>query len=311
VRSAAIFLDPEREREFRECGFTVVPLLAPDEVETAAAALDAILRRRPVRASDGDLRGHHSGAEGSSGEGRDGFHISYYSPDTAYQLEMMALVRGLFAPVLGRAVTGYRVNSGGAFIKAPGGGEMAVHRDYNVTADLDEVTFTAWCPLVDADSANGTLHLLPGSHRITGQIAGPGVEPFFAAYPEKIRDRCVAVPVRAGEALLFQTGTVHWSPPNRTGRTRSALHFIGLPKAAASVLYFPAPGGFEIRHVPDGTVYEPSDPPPVVGFRRHVNPPLSFAQVEWLTGGPRERWGDRLRRGLRRLATGAGREAST
>lgn len=301
-----IFLNPARGREFREQGFTVVPLLTPDEVAAATAALNALLQKRPHRASDGDLRSHHAGADATSGEGRDGFHISYYSPDTAYQREMMALVQAVFRPVLGRIVCGYRVNSGGSFIKAPGGGEMALHRDYTATPDPDAVTFTLWCPLVDADAANGTLHLLAGSHRIRGQINGPGVEGFFADYAGTLRDYCVEVPVRAGEALIFQTGTLHWSPPNRSIEVRTALHCIGLPEDAPSVLYFQAAGGFDLRHVADGTIYDPAAPPPVIGFHRHVNPPLTCREVEKLIGRRRDSWREVARRGLRRLVTAAG-----
>ena len=298
MKSRAVFVDPERDREFRENGFTVVPLLTPEEVSEAWAALSAILDAHAAASAKDDLRRYHEGPEGNSNADQ-GFHVSYYSPDSSYQREVMALVQGIFDTRLGRIVSGYRVSSGGAFVKAPGGGEMAVHRDYVVTPDPDEVTFTVWCALADVDEANGALHMLAGSHRVRDQINGPGVEPFFSGYPDRIKERSVSVPAKAGEAVVFRTGTIHWSPPNRSQRPRPALHFVGVPEGARNVIYTAADGGFDIRDLTDGEIFDPAHPPPAIGFLKHENRPLAWKELVRLLDRREEGWLARTWRSVR------------
>ncbi len=297
MKSKAVFVDPERDREFRARGFTVVPLLTPEEVAEAWAALSAIIQTNAAGSARDDLRRYHEPDRKRDGD-PDGFHVSYYSPDSSYQREVMALVQGIFAERIDRIVSGYRVSSGGAFVKEPGGGEMAVHRDYVVTPDPDEVTFTVWCALADADESNGALHMLAGSHRVRDQINGPGVEPFFSTYPDRIKRRSVGVPAKAGEAVVFRTGVIHWSPPNRSERARPALHFVGVPEGARNVIYTPAPGGFDIRDLTGGEIFDPAHPPPAIGFLEHENRPLPWKELERLLDSREQGW---LARAWRRL----------
>ncbi|WP_158266367.1 phytanoyl-CoA dioxygenase family protein [Allosphingosinicella deserti] len=266
------FATAETASDFRRLGYAVAPLLTADEVSAVRGALDGLMRDHAKSGrSDDDLR-----------QG----HITYYNADGAYQEAVAALVRATFTPVLDRIVSGYRVSAGGAFIKPPGGGEMGVHCDYRATTDPDAVTFTLWCALADVDEANGALCLLPGSHKVRDQIIGPGVSPYFESYPDRIKSRSVPVRVRAGEALLFQTGMIHWSLPNRSDRLRPAIHFIAVPADAPHVIYMPKdsvpPKRFEILDLSDVLAFHPGVHPPSLGSIDHSNRPIGWPELERL-----------------------------
>jgi hypothetical protein len=222
---------------------------------------------------------------GGEGEHHQGF-ISYYTASPAYQERIARCVRDALEPTLARVVQGYRVEAGGAFFKPPGAEGAGVHCDFNATTDPEAVTFTLWCALDDVDEANGAMCMLPGSHKVRGQIIGLGSKPYFRYYPEKIKARSVPVPVRAGQAVMFQTGMIHWSFPNNTARMRPAAHIVAVPDGARHVIYIPEanvqPERYEVLDLSKVLAFYSPEVAPSLGFVDHVNPPLDWPELERL-----------------------------
>lgn len=272
--AGAIFRDGEREREFARDGFTVLPLLSAEAAAAALARLDVLVRK------------YRRGIAGRL------CHMSYVDPDPAYRKAADAFVRDAIAGPLHRAVAGYRTVSGGVFLKAAGAGEVAAHTDWTLTEDRAEVTFSVWCALADVDERNGALRIVPGSHRLSDNVAGIGIPPFFEAYVEQAKARSVAVPLRPGEAVAFDSRAIHWSPPNRTERPRPALQIVCLPERSRHVYYVPAGEGrearFELFAIADGANqdFTPAEvaggarPGARLGFVRDDNRPLPQAAFE-------------------------------
>jgi hypothetical protein len=103
------------------------------------------------------------------------------------------------------------------------------HQDYPFIQDsLDGVVF--WMSLHDVDETNGWLRIIPGSHkrgllplRITDMDNTQGNR----AHSMKIDDLSVVdemphlnVPLKKGDALVFNTLLLHCSQPNRSDRAR-------------------------------------------------------------------------------------------
>jgi hypothetical protein len=105
-----------------------------------------------------------------------------------------------------------------------GGTVLPWHQDGGVFWGIDRApTLQIWTALDDAPLEAGCLEVVPGSHR--GGLATPegGVvvdEVLKAADAER---RAIALPARAGEALLIHNHVWHRSGTNRTGKRRSAL----------------------------------------------------------------------------------------
>ncbi|MBA3846106.1 MAG: phytanoyl-CoA dioxygenase family protein [Planctomycetes bacterium] len=83
-----------------------------------------------------------------------------------------------------------------------------------------------WLALDDATVANGTMHVVPGSHReLRPHYRDPDSDHHIRAdEPEG----AVPVELPAGGALFFNYGVLHCTRDNRTARDRAglALHFI-------------------------------------------------------------------------------------
>jgi len=222
---SAVVRDPARERELREAGFTVVRLLSG---QAAARLRDELLALSPAGALRASVAGRHDHA----------CHATFLEPDEAYRRAACAAVEARLGPPLAALLTGYRRLLAGFVVKPAGAGEVGLHRDWTMTADPAELALNVWCPLVDVDADNGALALVPGSHRIApGTIEGPGGRCRWAAELGDPPPPARPVALRAGEALLYDSRTLHRSSPNLSGAARPVATATYIPEDARPAFF--------------------------------------------------------------------------
>ena len=95
------------------------------------------------------------------------------------------------------------------------------HQDNGYAPTIPERYVTCWLALDDADTDNGCLWVIPGSHR-DGTVRHHDVDgsPFRSGYDGS--EEGVAVPVRRGSVLVFSSLVMHKSGPNVSDRQRRA-----------------------------------------------------------------------------------------
>ena len=115
-------------------------------------------------------------------------------------------------------------------LKLPGGSPYPWHQDWSCCwrAHTDELV-TCFVYLDDADLANGCLQVIPGSHlgRPTHPFRGTGhfeVDPAFVD-----TSRAVAVPLAAGDMIVFDPYLLHFSDLNRGTTPRRAIIYTYYP----------------------------------------------------------------------------------
>lgn len=112
-------------------------------------------------------------------------------------------------------------------------GVVPWHQDYSYwTRTTPPCHITCNVMLDDADAANGCLQFVPGSHRFGLLPKLPFDAPFEAIrahLPPELVWNPVLVPVRAGQATIHHSHTLHGSDQNRSDRWRRAavLNYMG------------------------------------------------------------------------------------
>ncbi|MET0364544.1 MAG: phytanoyl-CoA dioxygenase family protein [Sphingobium sp.] len=78
---------------------------------------------------------------------------------------------------------------------------------------------TCWCPLDDATLANGTVRLIPGSHKrgVIEHRRMPGTNDLAVEVDEA---QAIAVEASAGSVVVFSSCTLHATGANRTDQPR-------------------------------------------------------------------------------------------
>lgn len=230
----SVLRDEALQKEFDRDGYVAVPMLEPKEVSELLAAL-AGLEPRDRWAPDG------------SGPALNSYHCSFLDEDKAYKSAAFDLLAKTFGNVVRRHLADFRALSANFYIKPKGQGRIPVHQNWPVLDDLDATSVTIWCPLVDVDVENGTLHVVPGSHKLVPHVEGPGSLSFFSEYRDDLDDLLVPLRASAGDGFIFDDSLVHGSPVNRSSTPRIAVQITCVPAAAEPVFYFNQDGSeFEL-----------------------------------------------------------------
>lgn len=112
-------------------------------------------------------------------------------------------------------------------------GVVPWHQDYSYwTRTAPACHITVNLMLDDADTENGCLQFVPGSHRwglLPKLPFDAPLEAIRAHLPAGARWQPVAVPVRAGQATIHHSHTLHGSDRNRSARWRRAavVNYMG------------------------------------------------------------------------------------
>ena len=104
-------------------------------------------------------------------------------------------------------------------------GAVPWHQDKSYWPDANSnPVITVWIPLVDATPVNGCLHLIPATHRhrVVEHVAETYSGTGFLTLPENVikGKKILALPLRAGSAVLFNDRLLHMSTPNNSDHVR-------------------------------------------------------------------------------------------
>jgi len=116
--------------------------------------------------------------------------------------------------------------------------EVNIHQDWSIVDERRYHSFTLWIPLVDSTSENGTLHAIKGSHKLPLNIRGGSI---CNKYPSHMNNELSnlfdPIHVKKGEALIFDSRLLHYSPSNNSNTPRTSIISNIIPKGAQTILY--------------------------------------------------------------------------
>lgn len=220
-----VLRDEQAQRAFDRDGYVRVPMLSKEEVQRLLGSLDA-LRPADAWAPDG------------TGPAQNSYHCSFLDSDRAYKRAAFERLSVTFAAVLERQLRDFRALSANFYVKPTGQGRIPIHQNWPVLRSLEDTSVTVWCPLVDASVANGTLHVIPGSHKLVPHIEGPGSLSYFSSFERELDAHWLPLEAEAGEGFIFDDSIVHGSPGNALPQPRIAVQITAIPAQEKPVFYF-------------------------------------------------------------------------
>jgi ectoine hydroxylase-related dioxygenase (phytanoyl-CoA dioxygenase family)/cyclopropane fatty-acyl-phospholipid synthase-like methyltransferase len=221
-----IFHNIQLQPGFMKAGYARVPMLLPGEVT-------ALLARLATLKPDDNF------APTGRGEFQHRYHCSFLDTNPRYKREAHRLIREFFDPHVTRYLNGYRILTSNFYVKPPGTGEFQIHQNWPAIRDLNDTTVTIWCPLVDVTESNGAIQVVAGSHKILPHVEGPICPSYFNEFREELIAKYLkAIPMTAGEGLIFDDSLIHWSATNNSDQARIAIQILCVPSDAQPVYFF-------------------------------------------------------------------------
>lgn len=197
----AIFKDAQHQARFEQDGFLKITLLSEENVKQLLLLFSLYF---PDPSVD--------------------FFSSSYENDYTRKKEISDAIGRIILPNLEKVFTDYTC-FGSAFLSKGNGprSEMPLHQDWSIVDETKFIALNIWTPLQDTNEENGTLEMIKGSHRWHQGLRAPTLPFYFNGFQEQLKEKLIAVPTLATEAIVLNQAIIHYSKANKTKDTRVAI----------------------------------------------------------------------------------------
>jgi hypothetical protein len=218
--STGFFKDAKQQAVFDKEGFIKVPFLNAAQVDEVVKLFN---ETRQQHATVATL--HHTTTD-------------TYLPDLIYKVD--AKIKEVFAPELEKIFTNYKTLVGSFHIKEPGpGSATGTHQDPTFVDEPKYSSANIWVALHDIDTHNGNLFFVNGSNKaITSLRVTPNHPSYYQSFYQSLPGLSTQVPLKKGEAVIFNNATIHGATDNLSNDIRLACTMLVCNKEADWLLYY-------------------------------------------------------------------------
>jgi hypothetical protein len=226
-----IFIDSNIESKFRKDGYVKVPFINADEVEILKNLFFETLPQ-----SGGQITSGETGVEQANFITYD---FTFIDKNPEYKRLVFKIISEYFKPHMDKLLDNYRPIIANYIRKQSDTGEVPLHQNWAFADEKLCSTVSIWCPLVDSTIENGTLQVVPGSHKRFGEQRGPMIPwELEGIKNDIIKNHLVPLETKAGECVILDDSIVHYSAINNTKELRLAIQLICVPNGFPSIHYY-------------------------------------------------------------------------
>jgi hypothetical protein len=125
------------------------------------------------------------------------------------------------------------------FNKEFGTGEVPIHQNWTFVDERFFSSVSVWCPLQNVSRQNGTLEIVPGTHKVISEYRGPSIPWVFDEINDIMKDKyMVPLELVPGQVAIIDDGIIHYSGINQTHENRKAVQFIMKPEEVSTIHCF-------------------------------------------------------------------------
>ncbi len=225
--SKRVFKSDKHQQIFSRQGFIVLPFIEEEELKFLNQTFDRL----------------HPNLD------KEGFFSGSYSNDKEYKKEVSEIIVQTFSRAYEKYFTNYQPFGGAFLFKVPGeNSDLAIHQDWTIVNEEENVALNCWIPLQDINETNGALHIVPGTHYDKHKsLRSPTLPFFFSGNDEDVMMASIPMYVKAGEAVILDQSVIHGSVSNRSNHIRKAITAGVKSKGAQMYFHYKVPDKEELE----------------------------------------------------------------
>jgi ectoine hydroxylase-related dioxygenase (phytanoyl-CoA dioxygenase family) len=225
----SVMRDEALEQKFQKDGYVEIPFISAKEVEELKQKFFDLLPK-----SGGNILTSETGVAGNEIT----YDFTFIDKNIEFKQAVYDVITEYFKPHVKKWLADYRPIIANYIRKQKEAGEVPLHQNWAFADERKCTTVSIWCPLVDSFEENGTLQVVPGSHKRFGEIRGPMIPwELEGIKHEIINNYLKPINLKAGNAVVLDDSIVHYSAVNRTNDLRLAIQLILVPQEVASIHY--------------------------------------------------------------------------
>lgn len=230
--SNIIFKNSSHATRFQEDGYIVMPFFCEQEIDKLKTIYDGINHNEEML-----------------------FESTSFIEDSAFKEIINRKVESIFNSKIEELFQDYK-SLGTSFLTKRVGNNttMPIHQDWTVVDEDNYSSITCWVPLVDTIYNNGAIQVIEGSHLFSKALRGPSVPISFEGLD--LSPFLKTIPLKAGEAIIFNHALIHSSHSNRSDNERVAVTFGLTQKEAQLLMYYSKKESIEKWEMPDNMFVE-------------------------------------------------------
>ena len=220
--------------EFVKNGYVCVPFITLDEVKLLKQHFFDTLPQ-----SGGQIMADETGVDGTP---LITYDFTFIDKNIEYKKQVFGIITAQFKQRMDELLADYKPIIANYIRKKADNGEVPLHENWAFADERKCYTVSIWCPLVDSTLDNGTLQVVPGSHKRFGEIRGPMVPWELDNIKQEIIEKyLIPLETRAGDCVILDDRIVHYSALNKTNELRLAIQLICIPSEMPSIHYYMNP----------------------------------------------------------------------
>lgn len=195
---------------FEKHGYVVLPLFDHSEIKEIEGLFNAYFPDSP-----------------------NAFFSSSYLENFDLKKEISDKLEAFIKPKLEQYFVNYRCIGAAFLSKAPDQySELPMHQDWTIVDESQYLAANIWTPITALTEANGTLEVLPGSHKTFRSLRAPTIPFSGNQLRTEIKKHLKPLYVKPGEVVILDQSLVHFSSQNKSDKIRLAFT-TGLVSEAA------------------------------------------------------------------------------
>ncbi|MBL4669195.1 MAG: phytanoyl-CoA dioxygenase family protein [Flavobacteriales bacterium] len=225
-----VLKDHKLETIFQKEGYVSIPFLNSKEVDILKQAFFDTLQES----------GGHLGPEDENHSTKQTitYDFTFIDKNIAYKEKVFDIISDAFAQHINKYLDGYKPIIANYIRKKTDGGEVPLHQNWAFIDEKKCTSISIWCPLVDSTIENGTLAVVPKSHKRFGKVRGPMIRSELEDIKQYIIDeKLTPLETKAGNAVILDDSIIHHSAINKTDGLRLTIQLILIPKEKTSIHY--------------------------------------------------------------------------
>jgi ectoine hydroxylase-related dioxygenase (phytanoyl-CoA dioxygenase family) len=212
-----LFLNINKENEFREKGFTILDLPNQDVLEQIETIYESKIY--PKLKNDTDF---------------------YYSlsNDLSFNLQIKDLLSNALNNAYKEWFRHFDHFAESFLIKrAHDASELTLHQDWNFVDENRHISVTLWCPLYETSQTNGGFFLIEKSHNFFKNLRSDSYQTSRIPSSQKLNEIIKPIHLKRGQVLAFHPAIFHGSFPNNSNKERPIASTLIKSKQAPLLHY--------------------------------------------------------------------------